>query len=234
MRRRFRILVVDDNPDVLKMLRMMLEAEGFEVVEAPDALSALRAAYRTRPDAVLLDVMMPELDGFEVCRRLRDMTDAPIIFVTARGAIDDIVRGFSMGGDDYVTKPFDRSELLSRLRACLRRVAEGANGSAEILFPTGSMMLDCGRHELVMGDRAIGLTPKEFEVLRLLVRHAGKVLSTKAILVRAWGPERIGDPDLVKQCIYQLRQKIEPDPRSPRYLHTIRGEGYFFDVDDLS
>lgn len=233
MRRRFRVLVVDDQPETLQMLQILLTSEGFDVVVAQDALSGLRAAYQSHPDAILLDVMMPNVDGFEACRRLREMTDAPIIFVTAKGTIEDIVRGFSVGADDYVVKPFDRSELVSRLLASLRRASERAEEGAEVLFPAASIMLDCGRHELVIDNRTVYLTPKEFEVLRLLIRHAGKVLSTDAILAQVWGPERVGEPDLVKQYVYRLRQKIEPDPRRPRYLHTVRGGGYYFDAEDL-
>lgn len=233
MHRRFRVLVVDDQPEALRMLEILLTAEGFDVVGAQDALSGLRAAYQTHPDVILLDVMMPNVDGFEACRRLREMTDAPIIFVTAKGTIEDIVRGFSVGGDDYVVKPFDRSELVSRLMACLRRTAERTDEGREVLFPATSVMLDCGRHELVIHNRTVYLTPKEFEVLRLLIRHAGKVLTADAILAQVWGPERIGEPDLVKQYIYRLRQKIEPDPGSPRYLHTVRGGGYYFDAEEL-
>jgi two-component system response regulator RegX3 len=233
MRRRFRILVVDDQTDVLKVLEAMLTAEGFEVVVARDALSALRAAYQEHPDAILLDVMMPDMDGFEACRRLREMTDVPIIFVTAKGAIEDIVQGLSLGADDYVVKPFERSELISRLAACLRRVGERTDEGGDYLFPAESVVLDCDRHELVIGNRTVYLTPKEFEVLRLLIRHVGKVLSTDAILTRVWGPDWIGEPDLVKQYMYRLRQKIEPDPGSPRYLHTVRGGGYYFDSDEL-
>ncbi len=233
MRRQFRILVVDDQPDILAILQAMLTAEGFDVVAAQDALSALRAAYQTHPDAILLDVMMPNVDGFEACRRLREMTDVPIIFVTAKGTIEDIVRGLSLGADDYVVKPFDRSELISRLSASLRRAGERTAEESDFLFPASSIMLNCDRHELVIGKRTVYLTPKEFEVLRLLIRHAGKVLSTDAILTRVWGPEWIGEPDLVKQYIYRLRRKIEPDHRSPQYLHTVRGGGYYFDAEDL-
>ncbi|HHS96942.1 MAG TPA: response regulator transcription factor [Chloroflexi bacterium] len=233
MRRRFRVLAIDDEPDVLKMFKVILGAEGLEILTAQDALSGLRMAYQHHPDVILLDVVMPEVDGFEVCRRLREMTDVPIIFVTARGTIEDVVRGFSLGADDYIVKPFDRSELISRLFACLRRAGEREDRQLEVLFPAASVMLDCGRHELVIGNRTVYLTPKEFEVLRLLIQHAGRVLSPDAILTRVWGPERIGEPDLVKQYIYRLRRKIEPDPRSPRYIRTVRGSGYFFDSEDL-
>lgn len=232
MRRQFRVLVIDDQAGVLELLRAILVDAGFDVVVAQDALSGLRTAYQAHPDAILLDVMMPKVDGFEACRRLREMTDVPIIFVTAKGTIEDVVRGFSLGADDYVVKPFDGTELVSRLMACLRRGSERTE-DADILFPTVSIMLDCGRHELVVGDRTVYLTPKEFEVLRLLIRHTGKVLSTDAILSQAWGTEWIGEPDLVKQYIYRLRRKIELDPKSPRYLHTVRGSGYYFDASDL-
>jgi DNA-binding response OmpR family regulator len=233
MRRRFRVLVVDDSSDVLAVLQAMLTAEGFEVLVAQDALAGLRSAYQDHPDAILLDVMMPDIDGFEACRRLREMTDVPIIFVTAKGAIEDIVHGLSLGADDYVVKPFERSELLSRLAACLRRAGERTDEGGDYLFPAESVVLDCDRHELVIGNRTVYLTPKEFEVLRLLIRHAGKVLSIDAILTRVWGPDWIGEPDLVKQYVYRLRQKIESDPGAPRYLHTVRGGGYYFDVNDL-
>lgn len=211
----------------------MLTAEGFNAVVAQDGLSGLRAAYKAQPDAILLDVMMPNMDGFEVCRRLREMTEVPIIFLTAKGTLEDIVKGLSLGADDYLVKPFDRSELIGRLMACLRRAKEKTRDGGDLIFAADSIMLDCGRHELVIGKRVVYLTPKEFEVLRLLIRHVGKVLSTNAILARVWGSERVGEPDLVKQCIYRLRQKIEPDPQTPRYLHTVWGEGYYFDTGDL-
>jgi DNA-binding response OmpR family regulator len=233
LRRRFRVLVIDDEPDVLEMLRITLTAKGFDVVVAQDALSGLRTAYKDRPDAVLLDVMMPGVDGFEACSRLREMIDVPIIFVTAKGTIEDVVKGLSLGADDYVVKPFAPSELVGRLMACLRRTGERTDDESNFLFPTASITLDVGRHELMIGDRTVYLTLKEFEVIRLLIRHAGKVLSTDAILTRVWGPEWIGEPDLVKQYIYRLRRKMEPDPKSPQYLHTIPGEGYYFDAEDL-
>ena len=233
MSRRFRILAIDDEPQMLKLLQLSLSKEGFDVVVAQDALSGLRTAYQTHPHAILLDIMMPNVDGFEVCRRLREMTDVPILFVTAKGAIQDVVQGFSVGADDYIVKPFNASELISRLIACLRRTGKESEKGIELLFPASSITLDCDRHELAVGDKMVYLTPNEFEVLRLLIRHAGKVLSSDAILTRVWGPEMIGDPDLVKQYIYRLRQKIEPDPASPRYLHTVRGAGYYFDAEDL-
>ncbi len=233
LQRRFHILAIDDQPEVLKMLRLMLTAEGFQVTTEQDPIGGLRAAYQHHPDAILLDIMMPDVDGFEICRRLRELTDVPIIFVTAKGTIEDVVRGFSVGADDYVVKPFNPNELVSRLLACLRRSGEQAEEGAEILFPLPSVVLDCGRHELVIDNRTIYLTPKEFQVLRLLVRHAGKVLTTDAILAQVWGSEMIGEPDLVKQYIYRLRRKIETDSAAPQYLHTVHGVGYYFDAEEL-
>jgi DNA-binding response OmpR family regulator len=178
--------------------------------------------------------MMPSMDGFETCRRLREMTDVPIIFLTGKAkGTEDVVRGFSLGADDYLTKPFDRSELVSRITARLRRSSEHIENEVEYISPTGSVILNCSRHELVLGERSIYLGPKEFEVIRLLIRHAGKVLSRNAILAQVWGPERVGEPDLVKQYIYRLRQKIEPDSSAPQYIHSVRGEGYYFDADGL-
>lgn len=226
---RFRVLAIDDELQALKLLQVVLSAEGFDVVMAQDALSGLRAAYQAHPDIILLDVMMPNVNGFEVCRRLREMTDVPIIFITAKGTIEDIVQGFYVGADDYIVKPFDSTELVSRLKACLRRATERTGQEDEVLFPTDSVMLDCGRRELVIGNRTVNLTPKEYEVLRLLMRHPGKVFSTDAILTRVWGAGEIGELHLVKQYIYRLRRKIEGDPKSPRLLHTVRGGGYYFD-----
>ena len=215
------------------MLRIVLTKKGFDAVIAQDALSGLRSAYQTHPDAILLDVMMPNVDGFEACRRLRELTNVPIIFVTAKGSIEDIVQGLALGADDYLVKPFDPSELTSRLITCLRRGGGRAEEEGDILFPSTAITLDCDRHEMVIANQTVYLTPKEFEIFRLLIRHAGKVLSTDTILSSVWGPEWIGEQDLVKQYIYRLRQKMEPDPQSPRYLHTVRGEGYYFDADNL-
>ena len=233
MDHRFRLLVIDDEKEMLDMLQIALRREGFDVVIARDALAGLRAAYQAHPDAILLDVMMPDMDGFEACRRLREMTEVPIIFVTAKGLIEDVVRGLSLGADDYVVKPFEWSELASRVTACLRRANERDADKNDFMFPATSVVLDCGRHELVIGDRRVYLAPKEFEVLRMLTKFPGRVLSADAILNRVWGSEWIGEKDLVKQYIYRLRQKIERDPNAPEYLHTVRGEGYYFDARDF-
>jgi DNA-binding response OmpR family regulator len=228
----FNILVVDDQPEMLRLLDRMLSSEGFNVLLAQDAHSALRLAYKHRPDAILLDVMMPEVDGFELCERLRDVTDVPILFVTAKNATEDLLRGFDAGADDYVMKPFSHSELTCRLRACLRRTGEGAEESFKVLFPMKAVMLDCDHHQLIVRDRTVYLTPKEFEIVRLLARHPGKVLSEDAILYRVWGKGHREGTGLVKQYIHRLRKKIEQDPDSPEYLHTVWGGGYYFDANN--
>jgi DNA-binding response OmpR family regulator len=233
MQRQFRILVIEDEPDMLDMLQLMLTTEGFEVVKAQDVLTGLRSAFQSHPDAILLDVMMPEMDGFEGCRRLRELTDVPILFVTGKATThEDVVHGFSLGADDYITKPFNPSELVSRLNACLRRSGKREDTNVEYLSPAPSVVLDCGRHELMIENRRVYLAPKEFQVLQLLIRHTGKVLGHDAILAQVWGPERVGEQDLVKQYIYRLRRKIELDPNTPLYIHSVRGEGYYFEVNE--
>lgn len=225
-----RILVVDDEPDMLKLLETLLTRRGFDVVAAPDAYSGLQSAYQIHPDAILLDLMMPGMDGFDACRRLKEITDAPILFVTALGDLKRLKEGFALGAEDYIVKPFRPSELVSRLKASLRRSHDGDDRDAKALFAGDAVMLDCSRRELVIRGRGIELTPTEFEVLRLLVRHAGTVLTPDAIVSRVWGAERASDTSLVKHYIYRLRQKIEPDPSSPQYLHTVRGRGYSFNA----
>lgn len=222
------ILAIDDEPEMLSLFEALLIRRGFDVIVAADGQSGLRAAYQTRPEAILLDLMMPKMDGFAVCRQLRQVTDAPILFVTALSDLSQLTKGFALGADDYVVKPFRPAELVSRLRACLRRPALADGKEAKMLFAGDSVMLDCNRQTMIIGGGNIELTPREFEIVKLLVRHAGTVLSRDAILTRVWGPDRIGDPDLVKHYIYQLRQKIEPDPDSPQYLHSIRSRGYYF------
>jgi DNA-binding response OmpR family regulator len=226
---RFRILAIDGEPEGLDLLQAVLQDKGFQVIVANDAVAGLRAAYESHPDAVLLTVMLPDMDGFETCRRLREMTGVPIIFVTARRTTDDVMNGFYAGADDCLMKPFDGEELICRLVACLRRAGGKPNGRTGVVFPSPSVMLDPERHELILSGRTINLTGTESQILALLLRHSGKVLSPDAILTRVWGPEMIGDPHLVKQYIYRLRSKIEPDPSLPRYLHTVRGTGYYFD-----
>ncbi len=228
------ILVIDDDVDILRMLKLALTGNGFDVTMAASGLDGLRRAYEIHPDAIILDVMMPMHDGFEICRRLREMTEVPIIFLTARGTVDDIVRGLALGADDYVTKPFNEKELTSRLAASLRRAANKDETPDILVFTQGAFVLDRSRRHAVVGGKIVHLTPTEFEVLDYLVHHAGKVLSRDAILTRVWGPEYLGETELVKQFIYRLRQKIETDPRKPCFIHTVPSTGYFFEVEAIA
>ena len=228
------ILVIDDDVDILRMLKLALTGNSFDVTMAASGLDGLRRAYEIHPDAIILDVMMPMHDGFEICRRLREMTEVPIIFLTARGTVDDIVRGLALGADDYVTKPFNEKELISRLVASLRRAANKDETPDILVFTQGAFVLDRSRRHAVVGGKIVHLTPTEFEVLDYLVHHAGKVLSRDAILTRVWGPEYLGETELVKQFIYRLRQKIETDPRKPCFIHTVPSTGYFFEVEDIA
>jgi len=233
MRHKWRVLVVEDDPDMREMLRLTLSARGFDIITASDAAVGLRLAYQTRPDAIILDVVMPEMDGFEACRRLREMTAAPILFLSGKASdVADIVKGFGLGADEYMIKPIEPAELVSRLNACLRRAETGPNSEARYLYPTPSVMLDCERHELTVNGQRIYLRPKEFQVLEILIRHSGRVLSSDAILYQVWGPDRIGDPGLVRQYVHQLRKKIEADPQEPNYIQSVPGGGYYFSGTD--
>jgi two-component system response regulator RegX3 len=228
------VLVVDDDTRILDLLAMSLQRDGFDVLTAVAGEQALKLAYKEHPDAIILDVMLPGMDGFEVCRRLREMTEAVIIFVTARDETEDVVRGLRMGGDDYIIKPYAYQELVTRLAAGLRRRATGSlppvlKSSGDVL-----MLTDPGRRLVFMNGQAIQLTPKEFEVLKYLIKNSGKVLSSDAILRFAWGAEYIGESRLLKQCIYRLRAKLEPNPSRPVHILTVRGSGYVFEPEPLA
>jgi DNA-binding response OmpR family regulator len=231
MKQQFRVLVIDDNREMLELMEIMLDHEGFDVVAAADPVTGLRAVYQEHPDAVVLDVMMPQMDGFEVCRRIRELTDVPVLLYTGKAREpEDVVRGFSVGADDYLVKPFLPSELASRLYARLRSNSESRVEAKTYMSPDASVILNVDRRELVLRGETVYLPPKEFRVLEMLLRHIGQVVPTDAILLQVWGPERIGQTDLVKQCVYRLRKKIELDPGAPRLIHSVRGEGYYFET----
>ncbi|OGO09186.1 MAG: hypothetical protein A2Z66_06360 [Chloroflexi bacterium RBG_13_66_10] len=220
-----RVLVVEDDLPTLNLLDLSLQRDGYEVERAISGPVALRLAYNAHPDAVILDVMMPGMNGLEVCRRMRQMTEACILILSAKGQSADIIAGLQAGADDYVVKPFVYAELRARLEARLRRRAPTpeveADGSGKMLWLT-----DPPRHLVFIHGSTIQLTPKEYDVLQYMARHAGDVLSADAILANVWGPEFVGDHHLLKQFIYRLRAKIEPNPRRPTYLLTVRGSGY--------
>jgi DNA-binding response OmpR family regulator len=222
-----KILVIDDEETTVNLISLLLERKGFEVIKASGAEEGLRKAYRHQPDLVLLDIMMPEMDGWEVCKRLRDMSDVPIIFLTARGETRDIVRGLELGADDYVPKPFDNDELIARIRAHLRR-APKPNMSEELVFNGGEFRINFMNREVRVRNELKHLTPKEFNLLGVLVRNAGRVVPRNELVTEAWGEEYGDAIDSLKLYIHYLRQKVERDPERPDYILTSRGVGYRF------
>ncbi|MBK8023813.1 MAG: response regulator transcription factor [Chloroflexi bacterium] len=206
---------------------MLLERKGFEVIKAQSAEEGLRRAYRHQPDLVLLDIMMPDMDGWEVCKRLRDLSDVPIIFLTALDSVKDIVRGLEIGADDYVTKPFDHDELIARIRAHLRR-APRPQMSEELVFDNGEFRINFMNREVRVRSEIRHLTPKEFNLLSVLVRNAGRVVPRSELVIEAWGEEYADAIDSLKLYIHYLRQKIEVDAEKPEYILTSRGVGYRF------
>jgi len=231
MPRKQSVLVIEDNHETRDLLDEILRRANYESLLAEDGLTGLRTAYASRPDAIILDVMMPGLDGFTVCERLRELTDAPILFLTGKAtSTGDSVKAFALGADDFLIKPFRTEELLSRLRVRLRRSEMQAACDEEYLSAGESVALDRSRHELTVNGHNIYLRPKEFEVLDLLVRHAGHVLSPNAILSQVWGSEHVGEPDLVKQYVYRIRKKVQRAPEAPQFIHSVRGSGYYFEA----
>lgn len=222
-----KILVIDDEEPTVKLLSMLLEERGFEPVKAFRAEEGLRKAYRYQPDLVLLDIMMPDMDGWEVCKRLREMSDVPIVFLTARSDVKDVVQGLEMGADDYIVKPYDDDELIARIRAHLRR-SPRPNMSEELMFNDGDFRINFMNREVWVRNDLKHLTPKEFNLLAVLVRNAGRVVSRNELVTQAWGDEYSDAIDSLKLYIHYLRQKLEANPQQPEYIVTSRGVGYRF------
>ncbi len=222
-----KILVIDDEETTVQLLEILLEHRGFEVIKAYRAEDGLRKAYRTHPDLVLLDVMMPDMDGWEVCLRLRELSDVPIIFLTARSDVKDVVKGLEMGADDYIVKPYDNDELIARIRAHLRRVPS-TTMAEELAFDGGNFCINFMNREVIVRGDSCHLTPKEFSLLGVLVRNAGRVVTRQELVAEAWGPEYADAVDSLKLYIHYLRKKVEQDPNHPEYILTSRGVGYRF------
>jgi len=222
-----RILVVDDEANIRRIVTSYLRAEGFEVVEAADGKAALAAFERTAPDLVLLDVMMPGVDGIEVLRELRRRSDVYVIMLTARAEETDRVIGLSVGADDYVTKPFGAKELVARVKAVLRRRREGPGpeDGAEVLRLEG-LTIDLARHEVLRDGETVGLTALEFELLAALASAPGRVFTRRQLLERVWGWDHVGDDRLVDVHIRKLRRALGDDAADARFIATVRGVGY--------
>jgi len=224
-----RILVVDDEPRMIGFIRMNLELEGYQVLEAHTGLAALEIIRTQLPDLVLLDVMMPELDGFETLRMLREFSNVPVIMLTAKGEEDDKVYGLELGADDYVTKPFGSRELSSRVRAVLRR-AEMPTTSPDqaILKIDDRLSVDFNRREVIVNGERIKLRPTEYRLLYHLIENAGWTVPHEQLLAKVWGYEYRDETHYVRLYVNYLREKIEEDPSDPRYILTERGVGYRF------
>lgn len=221
-----RLLVVDDEPNIVELLAASLRFAGFEVETAMTGNDAIRAAERYQPDLIVLDVMLPDLDGFSVVRHLRGRGRAvPVLFLTARDAGEDKVTGLTVGGDDYVTKPFSLDEVVARIRAVLRRT-QGATPNAPLVV--GDLELDEESHEVHRGGEVIALSPTEFKLLRYLMVNAGRVLSKAQILDHVWNYDFDGNSNIVESYISYLRRKV--DPSEPHLIHTLRGVGYVLRV----
>lgn len=222
-----KILVIDDEEPTVQLIAMLLERRGFEVIKAYRAEEGLRKAYRHQPELVLLDIMMPDMDGWDVCKRLREMSDVPIIFLTARSDVKDVVKGLEMGADDYIVKPYDNDELVARVRAHLRR-SPRPNMSEELIFNNGDFRINFMNREVWVNNDLKHLTPKEFNLLAVLVRNAGRVVTRTELVTQAWGEEYGDAIDSLKLYIHYLRQKLENNAQQPEYILTSRGVGYRF------
>jgi len=223
------ILVVDDEPTQREMLAEALEAEGFTIVTAADGRAALLKFREARPDLVLLDLMLPEMSGIEVCRIIRAESGVPILMLTAKNSELDKVVGLELGADDYVTKPFSLRELIARVRAQFRRTEQQtASGPLPTLVDVGSVQVDLAGHRLLRDGVTVPLKPKAFELLAFLVRNPGQVFTRDQLLEHVWGYDYAGETRTVDVHVHWLRARIEDDPANPEFLHTVRGTGYVF------
>ncbi|MGV9298244.1 MULTISPECIES: response regulator [Amycolatopsis] len=224
------VLVVDDEPQIVRALRINLNARGYKVITAHDGTAALKAVAETKPDVVVLDLGLPDLDGTEVIAGLRGWTTVPIIVLSARGDSADKVQALDAGADDYVTKPFGMDELLARLRAAVRRSSVAGTDGAEAVVDTGSFTIDLAAKKVLREGREVHLTKTEWGVLELLVRNRGRLVAQKQLLHEVWGPSYETESHYLRVYLAQLRRKLEPEPSRPRHLLTEPGMGYRFEA----
>jgi len=223
-----RILVVDDESSIIKFLRANLESKGFEVLAAMDGTEALQTFEMELPDLVLLDIMMPRMDGFEVCQRLREWSQVPIIMLSARGDVSDKIECLDLGADDYITKPFGAGELIARVRAVLRRTKESAAIPTQSFFSSGDLKISFAQRKVTIAGKEVKLTPTEYNLLQEFVLNAGKILPHTHLLNKVWGPEYRDEREYLHVFIPRLRAKLETDPTNPKYITTVSGVGYQF------
>jgi len=221
-----RILVIEDDSAIASLTQLQLENRGYQVQLARDGVEGLRHAYAWQPDLVVLDIMMPDMDGWTVCERLRELSDVPIIFVTAIGKEADIVRGLEMGADDYLVKPFSPRELLARIEAVLRRGTRSGAAIEARTYENGPLSVNLENRQVKLNDNPVDLTPIEFKLLSTFIRNEDKVLTHRFLLSQVWGAAYEEERQYLKLYVWYLRQKIEEDPSSPELILTERGVGY--------
>lgn len=229
-----KVLIVEDDATLLDVLTYNLKKEGFEVTTAADGVKALEEARKQRPALIILDIMLPLMDGYEVCRIIRSEMSVPIIMLTAKATEIDKVVGLELGADDYITKPFSTRELMARIRALLRRSKHGdkatdSDKDSTMILKSGNIVLDIARHKVTIGNYDMEFSPKEFELLAFLMKHQGKVYSRDFLLKQIWGYEYTGDSRTIDVHMRWLRKKIEVNPNRPQHLITLRGVGYKFE-----
>jgi len=221
-----RILAVDDEPRYTWVIKSILDGLGYETITASDGRSALQALSREMPDLILLDVKLPDMSGRQVCRRIREFSTIPVIMLTALAQEADKVAGLEAGADDYVTKPFGAQELVARVRAALRRAAFSQPEPAAVRFQSAALEIDYAQQQVTLDGEKVRLTATEYQLLCELSRYPGRALSAEHLLGAIWGPGYEQDDHVLRQAIYRLRKKIEPDPGAPRYIHNQPGVGY--------
>jgi two-component system KDP operon response regulator KdpE len=222
------ILIIDDDQDLGRIVQLSLDREGYQTVIATSGLEGLQEAYRVQPDLVILDIMMPGMDGWEVCRRLGEMSNVPILMLTAKGTEADIVKGLQIGADDYLTKPFSVAELIARIQALLRRAASQLQTDKPSVFSIGNLSIDLNRRMVMRDGELVDLTPTEFKLLECFVTHRDRVLPHRFLLTEVWGSEYIDETNYLKLYVRYLRRKLEEDPANPQLIVTEWGVGYRF------
>ncbi len=221
-----RILIADDDQSILKLVRIALDDPRYDITSVATGLEAIQAFEKHGFDLVILDIMMPYVDGFEATQRIRAASDVPIIILTSRDGVDDIVHGFEIGADDYINKPFKVAELQARVEAILRRVDGQHERLAPSIVAVAGLHIDKSRHIVTLNGEPMSLTPMEFELLYFLAANAGQVFDRETLFREVWGYEYVGETNLVDVCVRRLREKIEAEPSKPRRIMTVRGVGY--------
>ena len=223
-----KVLLIDDAPADRRLLRDALEADGFEVEEAEDGQDGLRKLFASRPDVIILDVLMPNMDGWAVCERVREFTETPIVMLTSLDREEEIVKGLELGADDFVSKPVSPRHLIARVKAVARRAHSHAEETDDFRFDDGTLVVDTAQHEVLLNGSTVELSPTEFRLLVALAEAPGRVHEYASLLKRVWGDEYVDDIDFLRVYIWRLRKKLESDPDKPARIVTERGFGYRF------